>query len=83
MFSSTKGAGLFAPELCMSVVVPAAFEASADRYIAINVAYRPLKFEFLLKQVSSSVWLHFNYHVPDDPFGSEGEIVLDVPFLQI
>jgi len=40
--------GLFAPAFSMSVVVPAAFEASAYRYIVINVAYRPLRFEFVL-----------------------------------
>jgi len=83
MFSSTNGTGLFAPAFCMSVVAPAAFETSADLYIFINVAYRPLKFEFVLQQLSSSLWFHFNYHVPGVPFGFERELVLDVPFLQI
>jgi len=82
MFSSTKRADLFAPAFCMTVVVPTAFETSADRYIVINVTDRPLKFEFILQQLSSSLGFHFSYHVPDVSFGFEGELGLDVPFLQ-
>ena len=40
----------------MSVVVPAAFETSAYRHIVINIAYCALKFEFVLQQLSASLW---------------------------
>ena len=46
MFSITQGTGLFAPAFCMSMVLLAAFETSADRHTVIKVAYRPLKFDF-------------------------------------
>jgi len=67
----------------MSVVVPAAFEKSAYRHIVINIAYCPFKFEFVLQQLTASLWFHFNYNVPYVPFGFEGELVLNVPFLQV
>jgi len=60
MFSSAKGAGFFAPAFCITVVVPAEFEASAYQHIIINVAYCPLMFEFILLQLSASLWLHAN-----------------------
>jgi hypothetical protein len=82
MFSSAQGAGLFASAFCMSVVVPAAIEASANQYIVINVAYHPLKFKFVLQQLPASLWVHFKYHVPYVPFCFESKLGLDVPFLQ-
>jgi hypothetical protein len=66
----------------MSVVVPAAIEASANRYMVITVAYHPLKFKYVLQQLPGNLWVHFNYHVPYVPFCFESELGLVVPFWQ-